>query len=307
MIGAHLSELALKRFLGSMSTATEADKARKRAFVSGTSTEAGAGVHVSRRSNLNQLTDDEHRVTCALRLGVDAFPAPLVAVKCPDCYQTVSDLTAHGLACASIEAQTQRTRLHTAMDVAVRAMIRELDPERVATGAKDAYPADHGMRVSEAHPEAINHKADIYVYDYRTGTAHLVDLTFTNSARSTGKNGAAPGYHADEAELAKYVTYRRKFPDFGADSSPALIIIAMERHGSWSKGTRDYWAACVHAAHERQKTGEFPVPLSVMTRRVRQTLAVALRRVNASHILQFRRRALEGAQRVGQQGVEASV
>ena len=80
----------------------------------------------------------------------------------------------------------------------------------------------------------------------------------------------------------------------------------MERHGSWSKGTRDYWAACVHAAHQRQKTSEFPVPpLSVLTRRVRQTLAVALMRVNASHILQFRRRALEGAQRrVGQEGVE---
>ena len=80
----------------------------------------------------------------------------------------------------------------------------------------------------------------------------------------------------------------------------------MERHGSWSKGTRDYWAACVHAAHQRQKTSEFPVPISVLTRRVRQTLAVALMRVNASHIiLQFRRRALEGTQRcVGQEGVE---
>jgi hypothetical protein len=191
------------------------------------------------------------------------------------------------------------------MDVAVRAMIRELDPERVATGAKDSYPADHGMRVSEAHPEAINHRPDACIFDHGTGTGHLIDFTLTNAARSTSMNGAAPGSHADAAEDAKYAQYKGELPDFGADSTSAIIIIAVERHGSWSKGTRDYWAACVHAAHERQKTGEFPVHLSVMTRRVRQTLAVALRRVNASHILQFRRRALEGAQRrVGQEGVE---
>ena len=191
------------------------------------------------------------------------------------------------------------------MDVAFRAMVRELDAERVATGSKDAYPADHGMRVSEAHPEAINHRADAYIFDYGTSTGHLIDFTFTNAARSTGMNGAAPGSHADAEEIRKFAQYNGEFPDFGADSTPALIIIAMERHGSWGKGTRDYWAACVHAAHQRQKTREFPVPLSVLTRRVRQTLAVALMRVNASHILQFRRRALEGAQRrVGQEGVE---
>ena len=45
-------------------------------------------------------------------------------------------------------------------------------------------------------------------------------------------------------------------------------------------------------------SSEFPTPLSVLSRRVVQTLAVALRRVNASHILQFHRRALHSAQRV---------
>ena len=164
------------------------------------------------------------------------------------------------------------------MDVASRSLIR--DPECAVTGSQDAYPADYG-----------------------TGTGHLIDFTFTNSAKSTGKNGAAPGGQADEAELAKYVQYHGQFHGLNANSSPALIILCMERHGSWSQGTRDYWKALVHAAHERLKTREFPVHLSVLTRRVLQTLAVALRRMNASRILQFRRRALDGAQRVGQ-GVE---
>ena len=75
----------------------------------------------------------------------------------------------------------------------------------------------------------------------------------------------------------------------------------MERHGSWSKGTKAYWKARVHAANERQKSREFPVPLSVLTRRVLQTLAVALRRVNASRILQFRRRVINA-----QRGEEAA-
>ena len=74
----------------------------------------------------------------------------------------------------------------------------------------------------------------------------------------------------------------------------------MERHGSFSKGTLEYWKAAVHVAHERhwQKTSEFPVHLSVLTRRVFQTLAVALWRVNASHILQYHRRAFDVARRV---------
>ena len=86
LIGQHRSALALKRFQGSMPTATLAERARKRAFISGASKEAGAAVHVSRRSLQNRLSDDEYRVNCALRLGVDAFkfPPPLVAVKCPD-------------------------------------------------------------------------------------------------------------------------------------------------------------------------------------------------------------------------------
>ena len=42
---------------------------------------------------------------------------------------------------------------------------------------------------------------------------------------------------------------------------------------------------------------EFPTPESVLTRRVLQSLAIALWRVNAAHILQFHRRALFGAQR----------
>ena len=302
----HLSELASKRFRESMPTGEGEPNARKRGFISGASKEAGAGIHVSRRSLQCRLTDDEHRVTCALRLGVDAFPPPLAAVKCPDCGQTLGDWTAHALACSSIEAQSERTTLHTANDVVVRALLRDLNPELVVTGSNDAYPADLGMRHNDLIPEALNHRADARVYDARSGTTYLIDFTFTNSARLSGKNGAAPGGHADEAEAAKYAQYNREFPGFGADSSPALVVLSGERHGSISKGSRDYWDAVVKDAHGRQATQEFPVPLSVMIRRVRQTLAVAMRRLNASRILQFRRRALEGAQRVriAGQGVE---
>ena len=116
--------------------------------------------------------------------------------------------------------------------------------------------------------------------------------------KSTGKNGAAPGGQANVAEAEKYKEYAKMFVGISEDSSPALVILAMERHGSFSKGTLAYWKAAVHAAHERQKTSEFPVHLSVLTRRVFQTLAVALWRLNASHILQFHRRAFDGARRV---------
>ena len=33
-----------------------------------------------------------------------------------------------------------------------------------------------------------------------SGTGHLIDYTFVNAVKSTGKNGAAPGGHADDAE-----------------------------------------------------------------------------------------------------------
>jgi len=152
VIGQHLGALALKRFQGSMPNRTLVEQQRKRAFVSGTSTEAGAAVHVSRRSLQNRLSDDEYRVNCALRLGVDAFPPPLVAVKCPDCSQTLSESTAHGLYCPSTKAQGKRTEAHTAMDVAARVLIRELNPSCVVTGSQDAYPADKGFRHSDQAP-----------------------------------------------------------------------------------------------------------------------------------------------------------
>ena len=95
--------------------------------------------------------------------------------------------------------------------------------------------------------------------------------------------------------------YAKEFPGISAESSPALRILTTEPHATPSKGTRLYWKELrvVAAASERQKANkEFPVHISVLTRRVRQTLAIALWRVNAGHILQFRRRALEGARRV---------
>ncbi len=77
----------------------------------------------------------------------------------------------------------------------------------------------------------------------------------------------------------------------------------MEHHGSWSKSTRAYWDARAIAAHIRQTANmEFPTPLSVISRRVLQTLpvAIALWRINASRIMQFHRRACQcyGAQQV---------
>ena len=87
----------------------------------------------------------------------------------------------------------------------------------------------------------------------------------------------------------------------GAESLPAERILATERHGTTSKGMRVHWKELVVAASGRQKANkEFTVHIFVLTGRVNQTLAIAMAlwRVNASHILQFRRRALEGAQHV---------
>jgi hypothetical protein len=57
------------------------------------------------------------------------------------------------------------------------------------------------------------------------------------------------------------------------------------------------------AAYTRQMANmEFPTPLSVISRRVLQTLAIALWRINASRrIMQFHRRACYGAQQVTEQ------
>ena len=57
-----------------------------------------------------------------------------------------------------MEAQGQTTRFHTAIDIAVRALIREFDPDCLATAARDAYPVYHGFTASE--DRFINHHAD---------------------------------------------------------------------------------------------------------------------------------------------------
>ena len=71
------------------------------------------------------------------------------------------------------QKQPNRTRLHTAMDVAARTLLTELVPSLVVTGSKDAYPSNHGFAVSAAHPKAVNHRADACVYDTTTGSASL--------------------------------------------------------------------------------------------------------------------------------------
>ncbi len=163
---------------------------------------------------------------------------------------------------------------------------------------KDAYPFDHGFACDPRHPEAINHRADACVFDRVSGNCHLIDFTFTCAAKSTGINGTKPGGHADAEDERKEKQYSGEFTGFGPDSKPALVILSMERHGSWSKGTRAYWDAKAKTEYDRQfSSREFPTPLSVITRRARQTLAVALWRINAGHIAQFYRRALHGAQR----------
>ena len=259
-------------------------------------------MHVSRRHRLNRFTDSEFRAGCASRLGVNAraLPGSLLEVACPDCKARITDLTAHATSCGSINAQPGRTLLHSALEVANRTLHGELDPTLVVTNSRDAYPTDHGFEVNSMIPEAINHHADAGVYDTTTGQKILIDFTFTNAAGKLGVDGAEPGHHADLAEDKKLRQYAKEFPGFSQKSSVALVIISMEHHGSWSKSTRAYWDDRVSAAHKRQTTTmEFPTPLSVITRRVLQTLAVALWRINASRIMQFHRRACYGAQRVG--------
>ena len=174
-----------------------------------------------------------------------------------------------------------------------------------AAGCKDAHPHDHGFTASPQIPEAINHRADACqcVYDTvsRSGECQLIDFTLTCGAKSSGINGTKPGGHADMEDEVKEKQYAQQFPGLTTNSSPvSLVILSMERHGSWSKGTIAYWAHWVKAARDREfANSEFPTPLSILTRRVRQTLAVALWRTNAVHIAQFYRRVLYGPQRVG--------
>ena len=89
---------------------------------------------------------------------MDAFPPREVAWKCPGCHQAIPDLTALALSCSSVEGQGQRTTFHTAIDFAVRALIREFDPECLATAARDAYPVDDGFTASE--DKFINYHTD---------------------------------------------------------------------------------------------------------------------------------------------------
>jgi hypothetical protein len=58
-----------------------------------------------------------------------------------------------------------------------RSPIRKLDPECMVTNSGDACPTEQGIRVSDACPDACNHLADAYVFNY--GTGNLIDLTFT--------------------------------------------------------------------------------------------------------------------------------
>ncbi len=111
-------------------------------------------------------------------------------------------------------------------------------------------------------------------------------------------------YHADVAEDAKLQQYAKEFPGFSPESTQRAAY--RWRSSAWSitaAGARvhAYWDAREIAAHTRQTANvEFPIPLPVISRRVLQTLAIALWRINASRIIQFHpgRRACYGAQQL---------
>jgi hypothetical protein len=144
--------------------------------------------------------------------NVSTLPMRLQTVACHDCKARITDLTAHALACGSIGAQPGRMRLHTAMEVACRTLLRDLDPSLIVTDCRDAYPHDHGFAVNISTPEAINHHADAGVLDTKTRQKPLIDFTFTNAAGKSGKDGAEAGYHADVAKDAKLQQYAKEFP-----------------------------------------------------------------------------------------------
>jgi hypothetical protein len=75
-----------------------------------------------------------------------------------------TDLKAHGVACPSVEGQTGRTRLHTEMEVVSRSVLRELDPQLVVTGSKEAHPE---LR-TQSQRSTPTGSADAFVYDTAT-------------------------------------------------------------------------------------------------------------------------------------------
>lgn len=87
----------------------------------------------------------------------------------------LGDWTAHSLAyrdpsmIGEAHWQNERTTPHTANDIVVRVLLRDLHPGLVVTGStrKDACPADRAMRVNGVFPEA--------------GTTNLIDYSLIDS------------------------------------------------------------------------------------------------------------------------------
>jgi hypothetical protein len=121
LISGHLVAVAEERYLGSMSTVTEADKLRKRAFVSGLSTEAAAAVYVFAPPPPQPFDGLGVPLQLCTQAGGFSFPGAREGSKVsglPPAHPDRLDYTRTSQACGRQEAQTQRTKLHTAMEIA---------------------------------------------------------------------------------------------------------------------------------------------------------------------------------------------
>jgi hypothetical protein len=66
-------------------------------------------------------------------------------------------------------------------------------------------------------------------------------------------------------DALKEKQFSTEFPGYGPNSKPALVILSLEHHGSWSQGTIAYWDAQIKTAHDREVINmEYLTLLSVL-------------------------------------------
>ena len=105
------------------------------------------------------------------------------------------------------------------------------------------------MSATRTGTPSINMQTPMLGQRHWTETDRLIEFTFTNATNASGKDWSKAGGHADVANLPS----TQAISAAHHTSSPALVNLCWERHGSCSKRTREYFEACVDMAHARER------------------------------------------------------
>ena len=237
---------------------------------------ASAWLHASRKDPRQQLKNAHFRVAVGLLLGINCFPDVQQETPCPRCPNVVGPhLQQHMLRCKAVYTGGNNKR-HNAVQQELLHWFREAGANVVCTPGVQSFTG--AEPASAAHAGRM---VDLGVCGLDDGPVIAVDLCVSDCGTGSPPRKFKSGAKSETKGREKRRKYRQRFPAIPENqlSCPSYGVT-----GSRNKEAIVLQKRIINALAAADKT----VHRSLVAARVNQAISVAVQRVVAFNILEYR-------------------